>query len=233
MIMDFPFSVDVVRTERKKSAEIAIDGNTVRVLVPSSLSDQRINDLISARTVWIKQKLALHAAIPEPKRREYVNGEALPYLGRNYRLKLVVSEEYSVKLKNGYLIVSYPRSDDEQKNEITIRRLLTTWYQSHAYDRLREKTSRYAEKIGVKPTAVKIDDFKARWGSCLHTGEVAYNWRIIMSSHQIVDYIVVHELCHLLEHNHGPRYWQLVERIIPNYQDCREWLKLNGAGLKI
>lgn len=233
MIMDFPFSVDVVRTERKKSAEIAIDGNTVRVLVPSSLSDQRINDLISARTVWIKQKLALHAAIPEPKRREYVNGEALPYLGRNYRLKLVVSEEYSVKLKSGYLIVSYPRSDDEQKNEITIRRLLTTWYQSHAYDRLREKTSRYAEKIGVKPTAVKIDDFKARWGSCLHTGEVAYNWRIIMSSHQIVDYIVVHELCHLLEHNHGPRYWQLVERIIPNYQDCREWLKLNGAGLKI
>ncbi len=233
MIMDFPFSVDVVRTERKKSAEIEIDGNTVRVVVPSSLSDQRINDLISARTVWIKQKLALHASIPEPKQREYVNGETFPYLGRNYRLKLVASKEYSVKLKNGYLIVSYPKSDDEQKNDIIIRRLLTTWYQSHAYDRLHEKTSRYSKIIGVNPQGIKIDDFKARWGSCLDTGEVAYNWRIIMASHQIVDYIVIHELCHLIEHNHSPKYWKLVETYCEDYARCRQWLKDFGEGLKI
>jgi len=233
MIMDFPFSVDIVRTARKKSAEIEIIGETVRVVVPNTLSDQRINDLIQKRSVWIQQKLADHVSTPEPKPREYVNGEALPYLGRNYRLKLMVSEEYSVKLKNGYLIVSYPRSDDEQKNEIMIRRLLTTWYQSHAYDRLREKTSRYAEIIGVKPTAVKIDDFKARWGSCLHTGEVAYNWRIIMSSHQIVDYIVIHELCHLIEHNHSPKYWKLVETYCEDYASCRKWLSQYGSSLTI
>jgi len=233
MIMDFPFSVDVIRTERRKSAEIEVHGETVRVLVPNTLSDQRIHDLINKRSVWIKQKIAVHASTPEPKKREYVNGETFPYLGRNYRLKLVNTNEYSVKLKNGYLIVSYPKSDDEQKNDIIIRRLLTTWYQSHAYDRLHEKTARYSKIIGVNPQGIKIDDFKARWGSCLDTGEVAYNWRIIMASHQIVDYIVIHELCHLLEHNHSPKYWKLVETYCEDYAGCRQWLKDFGEGLKI
>ena len=131
--------------------------------MPNTLSDQRIHDLITKRSVWIKQKLSVHAATPESKPREYVNGETFPYLGRNYRLKLVSSKEYSVKLKNGYLTVAYPKSDDEQKNNFIIRRLLTTWYQSHAYDRLHEKTKRYSDIIGVKPTRIKIDDFKARW----------------------------------------------------------------------
>lgn len=233
MIMDFPFSVDIVRTARRKSAEIEINGETVRVLVPNTLSDQRIHDLINKRSVWIKQKLSAHASTPEPKPREYVNGETFPYLGRNYRLKLVISKEYSVKLKNGYLTVAYPKTDNDQKNHAIIKRLLTTWYQSHAYDRLHEKTKRYSKIIGVNPKGIKIDDFKARWGSCLDTGEVAYNWRIILASHQIVDYIVIHELCHLIEHNHSPKYWKLVETYCEDYHNCRKWLKDNGANLKI
>lgn len=233
MIMDFPFSVDIVRTARRKSAEIEIKGETVRVLVPDTLSEQRIKDLINKRSVWIKQKLAVHASTPEPKQREYVNGETFPYLGRNYRLKLESSKEYSVKLKNGYLTVAYPRTENDQKNHAIIKRLLTTWYQSHAYDRLHEKTKRYSKIIGVNPKGVKIDDFKARWGSCLDTGEVAYNWRIILAPHKIVDYIVIHELCHLIEHNHSPKYWKLVDGYCDDYRECRRWLKNHGASLHI
>lgn len=231
--MNFPFSVEIVRTARRKSAEIEINGETVRVLVPNTLSDQRIHDLINKRSVWIKQKLDLHASTPEHKPREYVNGEAFPYLGKNYRLKLVNSLKYSVKLKNGYLTVAYPKHDDELKNAFVIKRLLTTWYQSHAFDKIRDKTQRYSDIIGVKPTSVNVDDFKSRWGSCLHTGAVTFNWRIIMATHKIVDYIIIHELCHLIEHNHSPKYWRLVENYCPDYASCRQWLKDNGANLKV
>ena len=231
MIMDFPFAVDVVRTGRSKSASIEVDGEHVRVLVPNTLSDQRINDLISKRSVWIKQKLAVHASTPEPSQREFVNGEAFPYLGRNYRLKLLDSDEYSVKLKHGYLVVSYRVSQDRSKNEAKVRSLLMTWYKSHAYDKLREKTSRYSGLIGVKPTSVTVQDYKARWGSCLDSGEVSFNWKIILAPHQIVDYLVIHELCHLIEHNHSPKFWKAVENHCPDYPRHRQWLKDHGAEL--
>ena len=78
-----------------------------------------------------------------------------------------------------------------------------------------------------------MKEYKARCGSCSSSGDVTYNWRIIIAPHQIVDYIVAHELCHLLEHNHGPKYWKLVQSVIPNYRDHREWLKVNGEGLKV
>jgi len=233
VISDFPFSVDIVRTARRKSASLEVHGDIVRILVPDTLSDQRINALIEKRSVWIKQRLATHASTPAPKKREFVNGTAFPYLGKNYRLKLLDGDEYSVKLKHGYLQVSYRKSSDTQKNEFIIRKLLTTWYRSHAYDKLREKTARYSEIIGVKPTSVKIDDFKARWGSCLDTGDVSFNWRIMLAPHKIVDYIVIHELCHLIQHDHSPKYWQHVERYCEDYPSCRLWLKDNGSSLQI
>jgi predicted metal-dependent hydrolase len=231
MIMDFPFEVDVVRTERSKSASIEVNGETVRIVVPKTLSDQRINELISKRSAWIRQKLAAHASTPEPSKHEFVNGEAFAYLGRNYRLKLLNSDGYSVKLKHGYLEVSYRASADRRKNETVIRSLLTTWYKSHAYDKLREKTSRYSDLIGVKPSSVSVQTFKARWGSCLSSGEVSFNWKIILAPHRIVDYIVVHELCHLIEHNHSPRFWAAVENYCTDYLECRQWLKDHGAEL--
>jgi predicted metal-dependent hydrolase len=80
---------------------------------------------------------------------------------------------------------------------------------------------------------VGVKEYKARWGSCSSSGDVTYNWRIIMAPHHIVDYIVVHELCHLLEHNHGPKYWKHVKSVVPDYKECREWLKVNGEGLRI
>lgn len=71
----------------------------------------------------------------------------------------------------------------------------------------------------------EFKDYKSRWGSCSTTGDISYNWKIVMAPHRIVDYVVVHELCHLLEHNHSAIYWRHVERIIPDFKKCGEWLK--------
>tara|TARA_Y100000385_G_scaffold271608_1_gene311700 strand:+ start:82 stop:777 length:696 start_codon:yes stop_codon:yes gene_type:complete len=231
--MNFDFPLEIIRTERSKSASIEIEDDTVKVTVPQNLSDQRIEELVKNRTVWIRQKLKIQTETIRPKDKEYVNGESFTYLGRNYRLKCTSGDAGEVKLKNGYLTVPLGRGVSGGDFEGSVRQSLKQWYQSRALEKLKEKTKRYATILGVTPQSVDVKEYKSRWGSCSSSGDVTYNWRIIISPHHIVDYIVVHELCHLLEHNHGPKYWKHVQSVVPNYKECREWLKVNGDGLRI
>ena len=231
--MNFDFPVEIIRTERSKSASIEIEDDTVKVTVPKNLSDQRIEELIKNRTVWIRQKLKIQTETIRPKDKVYVNGESFTYLGRNYRLKCVSEGAGEAKLKNGYLTVSLAENASGAALGGRVRQSLQQWYQARALEKLKEKTKRYSAILGVSPQSVGVKEYKARWGSCSSKGDVTYNWRIIMAPHHIVDYIVVHELCHLLEHNHGPKYWKHVQNVIPNYRECREWLKVNGEGLRL
>ena len=227
--MNFDFPIEIIRTERSKSASIEIEDDTVKVTVPKNLSDQRIEELIKNRTVWIRQKLKIQTETIRLKDKEYVNGETFSYLGRNYRLKCLSEGSGEAKLTNGYLTVWLAKDASGG----CVRQSLQQWYQARALEKLKEKTKRYSAILGVSPQSVGVKEYKARWGSCSSSGDVTYNWRIIMAPHHIVDYIVVHELCHLLEHNHGPKYWKHVQNVVPNYKECREWLKVNGEGLRI
>ena len=231
--MNFDFPVEIIRTERSKSASIEIEGDTVKVTVPKNLSEQRIEELVKNRTVWIRQKLKIQTETIRPKDKEYVNGETFSYLGRNYRLKCLSGGSGETKLTNGYLTVCLAKDASGAAVEGCMRQSLQQWYQARALEKLKEKTKRYSAILGVSPQSVGVKEYKARWGSCSSSGDVTYNWRIIMAPHHIVDYIVVHELCHLLEHNHGPKYWKHVKNVIPDYKECREWLKVNGEGLRI
>jgi len=229
----FSFPVEVIKTQRKRSASIEIDDGTVKVLVPSSLSDARIQSLISDRRGLIEKKLHHQQQITKPKLKEYVNGESFAYLGKNYRLKRLLGQSGDAKLKHGYIQIPIPENALDGDIEASVRSSLEAWYRAHATSKLKEKTLRYASILGVKPNSVSIKDYKARWGSCSLSGDISYNWRIIMAPHHIVDYVVVHELCHLLEHNHSARYWRLVGNVIRDYKECREWLKVNGFKLSI
>ena len=221
----FPFQVEVVRTDRKKSASIRLLGDLVKVSVPMTLSDSRIRNLVTKRTPWIKNKLQEQSDRPTILPREYVSGETVTYLGKNYRLKVLIGEQPSIKLKRGYVEATVIKTDADPKN--TIRSLLEHWYRSLAEKRLGEKTVRLASVIGVNPASVTVKNYKSRWGSCSTKGDISYNWRIILAPHSIVDYVVVHELCHMLEHNHSSKYWKHVERHGPNRRESREWLKHN------
>ena len=120
-----------------------------------------------------------------------------------------------------------------RNNPGKVRDALTRWYRTHAEQKLQEKVERYAGVIGVSPAAVGFRTFKSRWGSCDSRGLVQFNWKIIIAPNRIVDYLVVHELCHLKQHNHSPRFWKCVESVFPGYRECREWLKQNGRLLQI
>ena len=220
----FAFQVEVIRTDRKKSASIQLDGDLVKIRVPKSLSDKRIRELIAKRTPWIQAKFKERSERPVPKPKEYVSGESLSYLGKNYRLKVVLGANPAVKIENGDLVVTIPEGKQQQN---TVKRLLEIWYRTRAEILLREKTERFSKIIKVSPRSVSVGNYKSRWGACSSKGDITYNWKLILTPHRIVDYVVVHELCHLLEHNHSPRYWRYVERYFPDWKECREWLKSN------
>lgn len=93
---------------------------------------------------------------------------------------------------------------------------------------LRQKSYQYAEQLGVSFTRIRIGNQRTRWGSCSSKGTISYNWRLVLMPERIQDYVVVHELCHLLEMNHSPRFWQLVGSVIPDYTTRRTWLKEHG-----
>ena len=227
----FPFQVEVVRTDRKRSASIRLLGDLVKVSVPMTLSDSRIRNLVTKRTPWIKNKLQEQSDRPITPPKEYVSGETVTYLGKNYRLKVLIGEQPSIKLRRGYVEATVTKTDFDPKN--TIRSLLVHWYRSLAEKRLGEKTVRLARVIGVNPASVTVKNYKSRWGSCSTKGDISYNWRIILAPHSIVDYVVVHELCHMLEHNHSSKYWKHVERYVPNWRECKDWLKQNDIAKEL
>jgi len=220
-------SVAVTRTKRIKTVSIKIVDGSVYASVPDKMSSFRISELIKKRKLWIKRKLIEESKIVISKPKEYVSGESFTYLGKNYRLKVISNSQSDVKLIGGYIEVGVPKK--LKKN--TIRELLLDWYQTHAIERLNEKTNRYAKIIGVSPKIISVRDYKSQWGSCSRDSKISYNWRLIIAPHNIVDYVVVHELCHLLEFNHTKNYWRHVSNNFREYKKSRDWLRLNGANL--
>ena len=225
----FAFPVKVVRTDRRRTVSIQLDDDGVSIHVPRTLAERRIREIIVKRTPWITAKLKETAERRPIKPKEFISGEVFSYLGKHYRLKVLRGEERFVKLKEGYLQAQILNEDTEP--EATLRSLVVGWYKEHAQERLQQKSDRYAKIIDVKPKSVAIKDYKSRWGSCSPLGDIRYNWRIILAPYRIVDYVVVHELCHLLEHNHSRKYWKCVKRYVADCGEKREWLKRNARDL--
>lgn len=224
------FIAEVIRTNRRKTASVRVREGKVSVVVPNELPDTRIEELVTKKTRWIREKLALHRQSVPVKPKEYVSGESFTYLGRNYRLKVTAGATWSVKLIGGRLIVTLPPKSISPNN---VRDDLTSWYRRHAETKLQDKVKRYAEIIGVQPASVSIKTFKSRWGSCSTKGDLLFNWKVIIAPNRIVDYVVVHELCHLKQHDHSQKFWKYVAQVMPDYQECRDWLKLKGRVLEV
>lgn len=225
------FDAEVIRTDRRKTATVKVVEGKVSVVVPRSITTDRVEALVTRKTRWIREKLLLHREHQPPKPKEYVSGESFAYLGRNYRLKVESGPAKSVKLKSGRLVVQVPPS--VQKRDQYVQGAVTEWYREHALQKLQEKVQRYAKVVRVSPSSVGIKTFSGRWGSCSTKGNMEFNWKIIIAPNRIVDYVVVHELCHLHHHDHSPGFWQCVERVFPDYKDAKDWLRTNSRQLEI
>ena len=230
------FNYQVIKRPRRKTASISVKPDcSVRILVPSTLSEQKIIQLVEHKSQWIQGKISHFQEIQGNQReKEYISGESFTYLGRNYRLKIIADgSSDAVKLVNGRFNVYVPSGMlPETHNQVVVGEL-SRWYREHAIVRLKSKTKRYAKQMNISPVSVDIKDYKSRWGGCHFDGRIFYNWKIIVAPHSIVDYVVVHELAHLVHADHSKKFWKLLGSIIPDYTERKEWLKVNGSGLRI
>ncbi len=223
--------MNVERTNRKKTVSIQVGRGRVRVIAPKRLPERQIRQILERRGPWIQAKLEIQQSLPGP--REYVSGEPFTYLGRTYSLKVLRGFPPGVKLKNGTLAVSVPRPPAAGEGGRGVRDQLKAWYWTRADRHLREKTRARAQALDVTPGSVSLKNYRSRWGSCGVHGDIRYNWRIIIAPPGIVDYLVVHEVCHLRHLNHSSAFWACVESQYPDYRECRAWLKANGITLTI
>ncbi len=222
--------VEVVRS-RRRTAALHIVGNELQVRVPQQVRDERIIEILQTKRSWISKKVAQLKEVQIPKPKEFVSGETFLFLGQNYRLKIQEGHQVGVELLDGYLLTTVRTSDTGEKRKEKIQKYLQYWYRSSARERLIEKVDRYSKLIGVSSKGLRLGSFKSKWGSCDSRSKLAFNWNLIKAPHAIIDYVVIHELCHIIQLNHSKLFWQEVEKYDPEYKEHRAWLKKHANEL--
>ncbi|PTW01322.1 hypothetical protein C8C76_105102 [Halanaerobium saccharolyticum] len=227
---------EIIRTRRKTMGIIVDHERNLIVRSPKNTAETKIEEVLKKKTNWILSKLKEMDKIkPAPKEKEFMTGEKLPYLGRRYRLEVNPAEIsiVEVKLYQGKFIIDYPVDieDKEEQRREKIRVALIDWYREHAKEKINERVDKYKIKLDVEPNNVVVKKQKKRWGSCSNKNNLNFNWKIIMAPMSIVDYLVVHELTHLIHDNHSRDFWATVAAVIPDIKEKKEWLKVNGKRL--
>lgn len=230
------FEYEITRKKVKNiSIRIYKDG-TVRVSAPDFLPDYYIQEAVYERAEWILSKLkAMEELNKDIHEREYSRGDGVVYLGHEYGLKVIdkVKAEGKASFKEGLFEVEVNPEWDVKERETAIREGLTKWYKNEAFRVFKERTLHYSRILELYPDNIRVKEQKSIWGSCSFKGNINFNWRLIMAPLAVLDYVVVHELCHLTHRNHSRNFWQLVEQIMPDYKTRRKWLKDNGGTLRV
>ena len=225
-------SYEVIRS-RRATADIVIERDgRVLVRAPESIPDERIEDLIEAKLYWIYKNLAEWRDLNATRvLREYRNGEGFLYLGRSYRLLLVADQDASLLLKNGRFCL---RRDLADQGEIAVAKVaFRDYYIARGDEQIRQRVDYYAPKVGVAPGDIDVRELGNRWASCSPNGSLAFHWKCMMAPQTIIDYIVVHELCHFHHLDHTDAFWNEVDKVMPAYGERKEWLRIHGAGLDV
>lgn len=223
---------EVVRSQRA-TADIVIERDgRVLVRAPESIPDGRIEDIVEAKRYWIYKNLAEWRDLNATRvLREYRNGEGFLYLGRSYRLLLAADQAEPLLLKNGRFCLRRDLVDSDSIE--AVRTAFRDYYIARGYERITKRLNYYAPKVGVAPRGIDIRELNNRWASCSPNGNVAFHWKCMMAPQTIIDYIVVHELCHFHHLDHTDAFWNEVDKIIPACRERKEWLRVHGAGLDI
>lgn len=231
------FEYKVIKKKRKTLGIKITNDAEVVVSAPIGVTESVIYDIVNKKAAWIIEKLNQIKEIEKYKEKEeFVDGKKVEFLGQVYLLKINRNfdrEKALVYLADNNIVVNIRLSYNDDEKNIVVKSLLINWFKEQAKVKFLERTEYYAKKIGVKPNDIRVKEQKTLWGSCSGKNNINYNWKLIMAPPKVLDYVVVHELCHILQRNHSNKFWELVGKIMPDYKEIRKWLKENGRRLNI
>jgi predicted metal-dependent hydrolase len=225
---------EVRRSARRRTVGITVERNrSLIVHVPEHADLQRVEAVVEGRLVWVHQKLLANPPSPQEavfRQPAFVDGEGFHFLGRHFRLKLVDTPqpkylEPIIGFEGEFLLLRRDRA-------VAGERTIANYYARVAYPYLKDAAERWKSRVGAEPgPIINIADLGYRWGSCSVDGTLNFHWRVMQLPPILIDYVVVHELCHLKVPDHSPCFWAEVRRAMPNYQQHRRRLREEGGKL--
>jgi len=216
---------DIKYSKRKTLSIIVERDRSVVVRAPLNTSEELIAKEVNKRKRLLQKKIEHNQKYPVSKpSKEFISGETLLYLGKNYKLYATDDWQEGILFDNKFFIA---KNNQQQANK-----LFKVWYIKSANDIIVPKVKAIAKQLGVTYNNINILDLKYRWGSCTPKDNIHFNWRIIKAPMSVIEYIIVHELTHLLEANHTPEFWNRVAVMQPNFTKAKEWLKEYGGELE-
>jgi hypothetical protein len=208
---------NLIRSRRRSIALIVTPEATLTVRAPLHTPLSFIENLIQQKAAWIRQRIKEAQEKPRAVPWRFVEGEEFLFLGQAYRLKY--SDGDRIELNEELL---FPREFLSRAEEE-----LTFWYRQQALRLILERVGHNARAMGLKPATVRLSEASRRWASCGGNGVLHFNWRLIMAPLPVLDYVVIHELAHLIVRSHSARFWSKVRVFCPDYRVFRTWLRNN------
>jgi hypothetical protein len=207
-----------ITNRKRKSIAVEVHPDTsVQIKAPLDCDLENIKKVVSKRSKWIiTQQKFFEQFLPETPKREYVVGETHSYLGRKYILKISDSAENKVTIKGGYLVVHTQNNTEEN-----VKHLLTEWYYKRAtkvFEKVYNEAFQKFNQYNIVKPEIQIKRMKKRWGSYTSSGNILINPELIKAATVCIEYVMIHELCHLIERNHSKKFYNLLEKIAPDWQ---------------
>ena len=225
--MNYDFDLLIKRTSRKKTLSIIIRNQKVIISVPQYISEKEIDQILRSKVAWIQKKLTFERESIKLNKKYFTKGEVFLYLGKEYYLDIINNNKSNIYISNNNLIIESPN----YYNNNLIKNELRLWYIKQATNRIELIHKYYETLMNLKSKKLIFGEYKSNWGSCNIKKVISYDWRIIMSPLTVINYIVVHEISHILHPNHSKYFWSFVEKYIRDYKVQRKWLRQNSKKL--
>ena len=210
---------------RRMTLRISRTRRSVIMTLPVQCDIDQAGHFLRGHLDWVRQHLG---QVPQPV--PFADGAIIPYRGETHALA------FTGAACSRYLVRVEPRAGKMPVIAVAGARdaaagRLTEWLGENARRALDERVQVHAQRLGVRPKRISIRDQASRWGSCSTTRVLSFSWRLILAPAVVLDYVAAHEVAHLAEMNHGPKFWSLVERTMPGMRDARDWLRDFGMDL--
>lgn len=218
----------VKRSAKRRKLTITVERDrSIVVHAPTNTTEEMVKRAVESKRRWLHEKTRhqqKYQELPHPPGKELVSGESALYLGRSYQIEVVNDGTSEVRFERRFIV---PASRVVER-----KGAMQAWYLARAGEVILSRVNRHARDLGVRFSKAKIVDNRYRWGSCTVRDNISFNWRLIKAPMFVIDYVIVHELAHLIVSNHTPRFWNIVRTQAPKVEHARTWLREHGAVLE-
>lgn len=217
-----------IKYKNRKTIGITLDAyGNIEVQAPKGVPNDRVLQFLEENWSLIQQKLnEMQERLLGPKEKVYDHGESFLYVGNTYPIKvfqdLNIEQDY-VLFKDDTLHIYVQQLEDEN-----IKKALKRFYYQQCKALVEKSIQSHQSNFRVKPRSIRISDSKSTWGTCDSKRQLTFNWRLAMAPQMVIDYVVVHEMCHMVHLNHDRSFWRLVGKIMPDYKEQENWLAISN-----